>query len=488
MGNLPKGLDERGIRNDEVEVTQCHKSNACDTDMDEKYMDEANSEYVEREKAIAEPKLEKEDRLVLDPGKIINENAAVGLGEIVEKNDIEGDELNIEEVFDYCDKSAGMDYEDEIIQVDKKRLNEDAEKIVVGCVNYDDFEANGNNEAREVDRMAKTSIQKKSKKELDFEARYQGDDRGGCVKKELNNRGLIDFDIETRKTAFDEYDIPVVSDDNNMISSNQGKDDEGMSSMIESDPKVARHDKEAMMEKMSGEKYKGSGKTNELLKRVLKVLMKDDTLNNVNDKIRKAEINQHNIPEWSDLVHRNRYNEIGAAERVYNSSCKMNELKALMKDKVDDNWVYDKCYEKVIDEIERNDDNRLNDTFETREAEISKNDIPDHGVENVDNRDKAPDKIPSRIWIFDEKSCHDELRVCDLESAMKTEVDGKGGTEVKSMVNKSEHGEIKSEEIELKNADFNITKHMENDHMDDKWKINISNMFKQKATRAYEKI
>ncbi|RIB25394.1 hypothetical protein C2G38_2031090 [Gigaspora rosea] len=323
----------------------CYK-NACDTDMDEKYMDEANSEYVEREKAIAEPKLEKEDRLVLDPGKIINENAAVGLGEIVEKNDIEGDELNIEEVFDYCDKSAGMDYEDEIIQVDKKRKSNIPG---VGCVNYDDFEANGNNEAREVDRMAKTSIQKKSKKELDFEARYQGDDRGGCVKKELNNRGLIDFDIETRKTAFDEYDIPVVSDDNNMISSNQGKDDEGMSSMIESDPKVARHDKEAMMEKMSGEKYKGSGKTNELLKRVLKVLMKDDTLNNVNDKIRKAEINQHNIPE-------------------------------------------------VIDEIERNDDNRLNDTFETREAEISKNDIPDHGVENVDNRDKAPD---SRAKIND---------------------------------------------------------------------------------------
>ncbi|CAG8788104.1 21830_t:CDS:2, partial [Gigaspora rosea] len=68
------------------------------------------------------------------------------------------------------------------------------------------------NGAREMDGIVNTLIQEESKEGFDIGARYQGDDSGSRMKKGLNDSKLIDVDIETRKTVFNEYNIPAVSD------------------------------------------------------------------------------------------------------------------------------------------------------------------------------------------------------------------------------------------------------------------------------------
>ncbi|CAG8600824.1 hypothetical protein C2G38_2027562 [Gigaspora rosea] len=285
-----------------------------------------------------------------------------------------------------------------------------------------------------------------------------------------------------RKLEVNEYAIPVVSDGVHVINFNRTKADiEKKSILIESDLKVPGQD-EAMMKKMCNEKFKDGCEPNELVKGALKVLMEDDMLNNVVIERRKTKIDENNIPggraekhydettvdekeskEDFDLARRFRYDgvglEMGVVERI---------------NSVDRERGIDK---NLIDEIGGND-NRLNDgNVEIRETAIDECDIPDLEAEKGNNGDKAPngktkiDSIRTKNikGTRDERSCRDELFACDLESAMKTEEDRKGRLYIRNKADKLGYNRVKGEGIEAKNDDIDeVTKHVENDHVDDK--------------------
>ncbi|RIB30872.1 hypothetical protein C2G38_2026467 [Gigaspora rosea] len=193
-----------------------------------------------------------------------------------------------------------------------------------------------------------------------------------------------------------------------------------------------------MMKKMYNEEFKDCCEMNELVKGVLKVFMEDDTLNNVVIERRKTKIDENNIPG-------------GRAEKHYDETTV--DEKESKKD-----FDLARIDKNLIDEIGEND-NRLNDgNVEIKETAIDECDIPEKG----NNGDKAPNSRTKSIVL-------DELLACDLESVMKTEEDGKDRLYIRNKVDKLEYNRVKGEGIESKNDDIDeITKHVENDHVDDK--------------------
>ncbi|CAG8783213.1 8570_t:CDS:2, partial [Gigaspora margarita] len=185
----------------------------------------------------------------------------------------------------------------------------------------------------------------------------------------------------------------------NVIDSNQAEGDVKKKSLtIELDLKVSGHNK-AMMEKMCGEKFKGG--------------------------------------------------------------CEINELKALMKDKLDDYEVYDKG-----------------------EIEANQYDIHTIGVENICDGDEAPDgraKIV-RIEIEDVEEKHNKKgkHTYYKEAIMN----------VWNIIDKLEYVRKKGEGIEAKNDDFDeaIMKQKGNDHVNDKKKICVSKADKHKATQIINEL
>ncbi|CAG8745767.1 23948_t:CDS:2, partial [Gigaspora rosea] len=160
---------------------------------------------------------EKENRLVFDPGKIIGDNgttADLSYDEVDAQRMLmgSGDDNAMTGLDEYAAKNVGKDVNLNMQNnINAGRRTEKANIPGVGCVKYDDdFKGDGNNGAREVDRMAKTLIQEESKEEFDLGSRYQGDNSGSYMKKRSNDSRLIDVVIEIRKLKINENNIPVV--------------------------------------------------------------------------------------------------------------------------------------------------------------------------------------------------------------------------------------------------------------------------------------
>ncbi|RIB05849.1 hypothetical protein C2G38_2218523 [Gigaspora rosea] len=214
-------------------------------------------------------------------------------------------------------------------------------------------------------------------------------EKGICDKKLIGENNKNNVDIETRKTAFNEYNIPVVF----VTDSNQTRDDVDKKSLtIVLDVKVFRHD--TMMKEMW-------------------------MLSDNNVEIRKTVIDKYNLPVVEVESKRSIVDRTSARNVVDNPENANNR-------------VYNKGHEKVIDRNKENNNNRLNVIVQTREEEIRKIEvnqyhIPDLGVKNNNNGDKAPDgrakidniRMKSIEEICDKKSkykYHHEDKSCNEES------------------------------------------------------------------------
>ncbi|RIB19651.1 hypothetical protein C2G38_2181247 [Gigaspora rosea] len=151
-------------------------------------------------------------------------------------------------------------------------------------------------------------------------------------------------------------------------------------------------------------------------------------------------------------------------------------LEVLIEDKLDNYEVYDKG-----------------------EIEVDQYDIP--AIVKVENDNNGNKALYSRAKSDDIRmknikkhmikkiSCHDELLACDLELAMKTEDNGKGRLYARNKVDKLGYNGVKGERIEAKNDNFDeeIMKHVENDYVDYKKKLDVSKENKHKATQVETK-
>ncbi|CAG8745129.1 27399_t:CDS:2, partial [Racocetra persica] len=70
------GEEKKEIKRDENKILTCYQ-NTSNMDKDEKQMLEQNSEYVEGGESVIEPKVEDENRLVFDRGKLIKSEAPI---------------------------------------------------------------------------------------------------------------------------------------------------------------------------------------------------------------------------------------------------------------------------------------------------------------------------------------------------------------------------------------------------------------------------
>ncbi|CAG8462716.1 hypothetical protein C2G38_2038624 [Gigaspora rosea] len=363
----------------EEKDTKDNSADVDEVDMDEEKMVGSNLKSVKEGKAVVESK-EKDNRLVFDPGKIIEDNGATA--------DLSYDEVDVESMLvKYSEDNA-------VVGLDE----------YAGKIGGKDSDLNVQNNANMDRRIEIVNISKLGSKKHYDETRkmafneydnipVESDSKSGLGDAtenviESDNLNYCMKNNDKMKTVNDgKRYVPVISDSDDVIDSNRSKDNEWKSLVIESDPKVAPHNKEAMMKKMHDKEFEGRGDMDEVVKGLVKVLMKDK-INEKTEIISIPEIgfkkyndqmtkNESISKEWSDLACRYRYDEIGskigAVEELDRSGCEMDGFreeaaKVLMKNK------------------------RLNNVDNhIREIDIKEHDVPTIGVEDDNYGDKAPD-------------------------------------------------------------------------------------------------
>ncbi|CAG8751022.1 7985_t:CDS:2, partial [Gigaspora rosea] len=238
-----EGLEVERIENDKVSVVE-----SCQKSVNKEHASESYSKILEKD--LKQVK-EEDKRLVFDPEKFIESNNIISdlqydevdtksipielgserdateLGNANKKNNFNIDNGNVENAGEIkrsnikkkhiqtiSDKSTVVDLKGNILpDLGRKYQNGDNNKKSIDAIKEKDVNVDKQTEKANISRvecmkMVKILIQEELKEGFDLGARYQGDNSGGRMKKELNDSRLIDINIETRKITFNKYAIP----------------------------------------------------------------------------------------------------------------------------------------------------------------------------------------------------------------------------------------------------------------------------------------
>ncbi|RIB28141.1 hypothetical protein C2G38_2158680 [Gigaspora rosea] len=448
MENLPKSLDEEEIESNEVEVFEsCQKSvkeenvnESCSIGhYDKEKMLESQKRHDEGGEAIVEPKLEKENRLVFDPEKIIKNNNAIFNEHY---NPIDGNNMPVQYGSERAMTGFGRaDYNVDLFQ-QYSNFDEDAD-----TENKDDQMDFKN---YKVERMNVISNEKDN---LNIKiSLVKGDHVFLANNKETENLPESDEMATLRSTSInivqdfgiDDLIKPTISRYSNKLVVDQGKLIKD-SDEIDFETMLKKPDSGNAVTGLDEHATKKEGKDVNLNMQGREIIEDNDTRSNLSGNKIDTKIIFVKF-DGEDRV--DKFDEAAGKDDIKN-----NGLKIQNNANVEIGIKMDKCKSSTIEldpKVARHDGpimkKKYNEEFEGSVATDCDGDkAPDGRAENVSigmrsirkTRDENVEyKYYHEYGFHDERLCQDKGLACDLELVQETESNEKGRMHMKNMADK----------------------------------------------------